>query len=322
MTWQFVCASRMPSQLHLWPRILPLSRCLHARRMTTSCASAVRLAVGQMCSTNNVEANLAACGRLAARAAAAGATMLSLPECCTFIGDKDTDAVAVAEPLPQGGPVLARLADLARTHKLWLSLGGVPEAADVPGKRYNTHVVLDDSGNVTATYRKVHLFDLEIPGKVSLRESNVTLPGTEPPPVVQTPLGPVGLAVCYDLRFGELFSRLVHAGGAQVLLIPAAFTVPTGEAHWETMLRARAIETQCYVGAAAQAGQHNAKRASFGHAMIVDPWGTVVARVPDGPTAEGIAVADIDVEWLNTVRQRMPIGQHRRSDVYQRAVRD
>ena len=286
------------------------------RTMAAHASSSTRLAVGQMCSTGDVQANLAACGRLISKAATEGCAMLSLPECCTFLGEKDVDAIPIAEPLPQGGPILAHLAELARNNKIWLSLGGVPEASDVPGKRYNTHIVLDDTGAVRARYRKVHLFDLELPGKVSLFESNTTLPGIEPPPVVETPIGRVGLVVCYDLRFGDLFQRLRHTDGAEVILNPAAFTVPTGEAHWETMMRARAIETQCYVGAAAQGGQHNVKRASYGHAMIIDPWGTVVARVPEGPTAEGIAVADIDPEWLRTVRERMPIGQHRRNAVY------
>ena len=307
-----VPSSRMRALLHLLPPIKPALR----RSMATrACA---RLAVGQMTSTGDTDANLAACARLASQAAAAGASLLSLPECCTFLGDRDTDALGVAEALPQGGRVLSHLQELARKHKLWLSLGGVPESSDVAGKRHNTHLVLDDTGAVVAKYRKIHLFDLELPsGGVSLRESNVTLPGTEAPPVVETPVGRCGLAVCYDLRFPGMFSRLVHRpDGAEVLLIPAAFTVPTGEAHWETLLRARAIETQCYVAAAAQGGQHSAKRASYGHAMIIDPWGTVVARVAEGPVAEGIAVADIDADWLRVVRERMPLGQHRRPEVY------
>ena len=305
----------MRALLHLLPPVKPALR----RSMATrACA---RLAVGQMTSTGDTDTNLAACARLASQAAAAGASLLSLPECCTFLGDRDTDALGVAEALPQGGRVLSHLQALAQKHKLWLSLGGVPEASDVAGKRYNTHLVLDDTGAIVAKYRKIHLFDLELPSQgVSLRESNVTLPGTEAPPVVETPVGRCGLAVCYDLRFPGLFSGLVHrpdgGQGAEVLLIPAAFTVPTGEAHWETLLRARAIETQCYVAAAAQGGQHSAKRASYGHAMIIDPWGTVVARVAEGPIAEGIAVADIDADWLRVVRERMPLGQHRRPEVY------
>lgn len=302
----------MRALLHLLPPVKPALR----RSMATrACA---RLAVGQMTSTGDTDTNLAACARLASQAAAAGASLLSLPECCTFLGDRDTDALGVAEALPQGGRVLSHLQALAQKHKLWLSLGGVPEASDVAGKRYNTHLVLDDTGAIVAKYRKIHLFDLELPSQgVSLRESNVTLPGTEAPPVVETPVGRCGMAVCYDLRFPGMFSRLVHRpDGAEVLLIPAAFTVPTGEAHWETLLRARAIETQCYVAAAAQGGQHSAKRASYGHAMIIDPWGTVVARVAEGPIAEGIAVADIDADWLRVVRERMPLGQHRRPEVY------
>lgn len=284
--------------------------------MAASTAHKVKVAVGQMCSTADVDRNLEACARLVAQAKTAGCTLLSLPECCTFLGATDVDALAVAEPLPSGGRALAFLREQARAAGLWLSLGGVPESSAADGKRYNTHVLLDASGEVVSTYRKAHLFDLDIPGKVTLRESNVTLRGEAPPPAVPSPAGVLGLAVCYDLRFPELFSRLVHGGGAQLLLIPAAFTVPTGEAHWELLLRARAVETQAYVLAAAQGGAHNARRASYGHAMVVDPWGTVVARVEEGPTAEGIAVAEIDLGWLAEVRERMPIGAHRRPDVY------
>jgi predicted amidohydrolase len=294
--------------------------------MATTSASAAplpKVAVAQLTSTADVAANLAACSRLAARAADAGCSLLVLPECCTYLGLNETDALAVAEPLPEGGPTLRHLSQLARQHNLWLSLGGIAESsAEQPQKRYNTHVVLDSSGAVAATYRKAHLFDLELPGKVSLMESRVTLPGTAVTSPVPSPVGKLGLAVCYDLRFAGLFSRLVYGdaegkdGGAELLLLPAAFTVPTGEAHWELLLRARAAETQTFVLAAAQAGRHNEKRASYGHAMVVDPWGTVIARVPEGPEAEGIAVAEIDLAWLREVRARMPIAQHRLPQLY------
>jgi predicted amidohydrolase len=236
---------------------------------------------------------------------------------------------------------MARFGRLARDTGLWLSLGGVPEASAQPGRRYNTHYVISADGAVTASYRKVHLFDVDIPGRVTLRESNVTLPG-DALVTADSPVGRLGVTVCYDvrllrvrawrcafaapahaltqalprqLRFPAVYESLVFGAGAQVLLIPAAFTRPTGEAHWETLLRARAIETQAYVAAAAQAGRHNDKRESHGHALIIDPWGTVVARCAD-PNVEDLAVAEVDAEWLATVRQRMPVASHRRLDVY------
>ena len=292
-----------------------LSQRLFASMASPPSANKHTVAVGQMCSTGDVEANLAACERLIVKSSAAGAELLLLPECCTYLGEKDSDSLAVAEPLPEGGPLLARLAALAVKHRLWLALGGVVESSATPGKRYNTHVVLSSTGAVVAQYRKAHLFDLDHAG-VRLKESDVCLAGAQLHPPVPSPVGALGLAVCYDLRFPELFSKLRHEGGCELLLLPAAFTVPTGEAHWELLLRARAVETQSYVLAAAQGGQHNAKRASFGHAMIVDGWGKVLATVPEGPTAEGIAVAEVDLDWLRELRERMPIALHRRPDLY------
>jgi len=311
------CASSLrPSSLRAEPRRGAASHSVASAAMNGAVGTSARLAVAQMCSGGDTEANLAACERLAGLASRAGCALLCLPECCTFLGERDVDALSVAEPLPEGGPLLRRLQELARSHNLWLSLGGVPEASSTPQRRYNTHVVLSNTGQVVAAYRKLHLFDLEIPASVSLRESNVTLPGASVAPSVASPVGALGLAVCYDLRFPEVFTALRHTHGAQVILLPAAFTRPTGEAHWETLLRARAIETQCFLAAAAQCGQHNAKRASHGHACIIDPWGTVLARVPEGPDVEGIAVAEVDLRWLRTVRERMPIDAHRRADVY------
>jgi predicted amidohydrolase len=169
-----------------------------------------KLAVAQMTSTSDAAANFAACERLARAAAGAGAALLCLPECCTFLGERDTDALAVAEPLD--GPLLARFSALARDTGVWLSLGGLPEAGppDAPGRRYNTHVLLSgDTGAVTASYRKVHLFDVDIPGRVTLRESNVTLPGEELV-VADSPVGRLGMTVCYDVRWARLCAACVH----------------------------------------------------------------------------------------------------------------
>ncbi len=266
-----------------------------------------RLAIGQMTSTDNVDENLAACGRLAAQAKAQGAAVLVLPECFAFLGRGDGDLQAIMSPLD--GALFSRFKAIAAAHGLWIAFGGFPERHS-DTHAFNSHVVVDDHGEIRSVYRKIHLFDVVLPTS-TLRESKATAPG-DSIVVADSPVGKLGLTVCYDLRFPELYRALAHQG-AEVLLVPAAFTLTTGKEHWEVLLRARAIENQCYVAAAAQTGKHNDKRDSYGHAMIIDPWGTVVAQCRDG---EGIAVADIDVAWLRTVRERIPCWQHRRPDIY------
>eukprot|EP00793_Prasinoderma_coloniale_P005239 PRCOL_00001000-RA len=269
-----------------------------------------------MTATNDAEANFATCSDLAARAAAAGASLLCLPECFAFIGARSGEAQAMAEPLD--GPLMSRYAELARSTGLWLSLGGFQEAPTKPdpeGRIYNTHVVLSPDGGTRGAYRKIHLFDAPF---VSLVESKQALPGEELV-AVDSPVGRLGLSVCYDVRFPELYQALKFGMGCDVLLVPAAFTVPTGQAHWELLLRARAVENQAYVIAAAQAGMHNEdgnRRTSYGHAMIIDPWGEVVAKLDD-PVGTGIAVADIDVAGrLEELEQKMPLAVHRKYDIY------
>ncbi|PSC76452.1 nitrilase 2 [Micractinium conductrix] len=235
--------------------------------------------------------------------------MLFLPENVSFLGENFTESLAIAEPLHPPGPTLERYCRLAAASGVWLSLGGFQEAGPDPGHLYNTHVVISSSGEVAATYRKVHLFNVDVPGGPVLMESRFTAPG-ERLAVCDSPAGRLGLSVCYDLRFPELYQRLAFDLGAQLLLVPSAFTVATGRAHWEVLLRARAIETQCYVVAAAQAGKHNARRESYGHSLMIDPWGEVVARLED-PLATGIACADIDLEKLRSIRTRMPVAEHR-----------
>lgn len=271
------------------------------------------LAVGQMTATASLDDNLATCATLAAEAAARGAGLLALPECFSFMGEKDRDVLDVAEPLD--GPRLAQYRALAQTHGLWLSLGGFQERGPDGDHIYNTHVIIDDSGRIVAHYRKVHLFDVDIPGGPKLLESNGTAPG-DTLVACASPVGRLGLSICYDLRFPAHFASLADAG-AEVLLVPAAFTLETGKEHWEPLLRARAIENQCYVAAPAQRGRHNPRRHSFGHAMIIDPWGTIVAQCPDETS---LCTAPIAPEALARVRTRMPVARHRRDDVYARPV--
>ena len=307
------------------PRALCLTRAFHARvpsrvprrgvrRAPRSVRAAMatdvpRIAVGQMSASSDVERNLEVVADLCARAKDRGCAMLFLPECFAFIGVKGTDALAVMEPLD--GPLLGRYRELAARHRLWLSLGGFAEKGPDRDRRFNAHVIVNDAGEIQASYRKIHLFDVDM-GDVNgpvLMESATAAAG-ETLVTCDSPAGKLGLTVCYDLRFPEMFARLRYELGCEVMLVPSAFTKPTGQAHWETLLRARAIETQSYVVAAAQAGVHSEGRASHGHAMIVDPWGKVVAELDGEET--GIAVADVDLGYLKDVRSRIPVETHRR----------
>ena len=272
-------------------------------------AGVSKAAVGQMRATNDLEANFETCSTLASAAASQGCSILFLPECFAYIGIAGNDALAVMEPLD--GPLMARYRQLAKDTGVWLSLGGFPETGPDADHRYNTHVLVDSDGDVRASYRKIHLFDVDIPNGPVLMESKTASPG-DAIVAADSPIGRLGMTVCYDLRFPELYSRLRHEMGAQIMLVPSAFTKPTGEAHWEVLLRARAIETQSYVIAAAQAGVHSEKRESYGHAIIIDPWGKVLAKLEDPDNGIGIATADIDLGYLEDVRERIPVDEHRR----------
>jgi predicted amidohydrolase len=272
-------------------------------------------AAAQLTATAEIDFNLQVCGELARRAAEeARASLFILPECFAFIGHQPGDQGAIAEPLDEAhpGPILEAVLRWATAHRLWIVAGGMPElvpgATPAPGTRtYNTCIAVSPEGRIAARYRKIHLFDVDIPGRAQLRESDNTMAGAEPV-VVETPLGRIGLSICYDLRFPELYRRLVSPLGAELLVVPAAFTAHTGAAHWHTLLRARAIENQCYVLAAAQTGQHNARRESYGHSLIVDPWGSVLDELPDGT---GLAVATIEPQRIDITRAQMPCLQHR-----------
>ncbi|XP_074565566.1 deaminated glutathione amidase, chloroplastic/cytosolic isoform X1 [Curcuma longa] len=306
----------MAFSLRFAPRNLarsPVLRAASAVRIPVSArcsmaANPLRVGVAQMTSTNDLEANYNTCSRLVKEAAAAGVTLLCLPEAFSFIGAKEGDSLKIAEPLE--GPIMQRYCSLAGNSKIWLSLGGFQEKGPDDSHHYNTHVLVDCTGNIRKIYRKIHLFDVDVPGSMVYKESNITAPG-DSIVVAESPVGLLGLSVCYDLRFPELYQQLRFQHQAQILLVPSAFTKVTGEAHWEILLRARAIETQCYVIAAAQAGRHNEKRESYGDSLIIDPWGTVVARLSDR-LATGVAVADIDLAKIDSVRNRMPISAHRR----------
>lgn len=266
----------------------------------------LKVAAVQMRSVGDLAANLETCRLLVGQAAAAGVRLVVLPECFSFLGRGEGDKMQAAEVLDGHGRVLRALAELGRKHDVWIIGGGTPETVPGDPKRaYNTAVVIDPTGALVRSYRKIHLFDVEIPGGAMLRESDGTVAGSELE-VVDIDGVTVGLSICYDLRFPELYRTLVDRG-AQVVVIPAAFTAHTGAAHWHVLMRARAIENQVWIVAPAQWGKHNEKRESYGHSLIVDPWGTVVAELAEG---DGVLVRTLDGEAVAKRRTQMPVRHH------------
>ena len=264
----------------------------------------IRVACVQMTSRRDKAANLQRAEALVARAASTGADVVVLPEKWNLIGSAD-DYRAAAEPLD--GESVQAMSRWAKTLGVTLVGGSITERRDGHEKCSNTSCVFDPEGELTAVYRKIHLFDVDLPGRVTVRESDSKLAGTD---VVsaKTPIGSIGLSICYDLRFPELYRRLAFAG-ARILMVPSAFTFPTGEAHWEPLIRARAIENQAYVIAPAQFGANIYGYSDYGNSMIVDPWGRVLARAAD---QEGVVVAPIDLEYQDRVRSELPALKHAR----------
>lgn len=269
--------------------------------------SLTQVAVVQMTSTPEVERNMQAAERLVRRAAEAGAKLAVLPEAFAYLGP-EAGQRAVSEELPAGGPLLARCQAWARSLSLELVLGGFWEKNPNDARVFNTSIHLGSDGAVRAMYRKIHLFDVDLADGTALRESDKVAPGEEVV-VTDAPFGKLGMSICYDVRFPELYRKLVDRG-AVALSVPAAFTLHTGKDHWHVLLQARAIESQSYVLAAAQAGRHFGQRVSYGHALIADPWGCVVAQC--GGEGEGIATAALDSGLIDKVRRQVPSLQHRR----------
>lgn len=266
------------------------------------------VAAVQMRSVGDLGANLELCRKLVGEAAAGGARLVVLPECFSFLGQAEDDKMVAAEVLESGtGPVMSTLAALCTQHQIWLIGGGTPETVVGDDKRaYNTLVVVDPTGRLVTKYRKIHLFDVDIPGGATLKESNSTVAGDDLE-VVDIDDVPVGLSICYDLRFPELYRRLVLDLGAEVVVIPAAFTAHTGAAHWHVLMRARAIENQTWIVAPAQWGKHNDKRESFGHSLIVDPWGVITSERAEG---DGVLVQTLDGAAVEKRRTQMPVAGH------------
>jgi nitrilase len=266
----------------------------------------VKVAALQMTSAADVALNLELAGRLLGEARTAGACVAVLPENFSFMGLRDVDKRAIAEPDGEG-PVQRFLSQQAHELGLWIVAGTTPIAQQADGRVAAACLVYAADGRRVARYDKMHLFDVDIPGKnESYRESRNTAPGARPV-LVPTPAGLLGLSVCYDMRFPELYRQL-SAAGAQWLTVPSAFTVPTGRAHWETLLRARAIENLSYVVAPAQWGRHASGRETYGDSLIVDYWGTVLARLPSGV---GVVVAELDLAAQAEARRNFPALTHR-----------
>ncbi|MCY4343724.1 MAG: carbon-nitrogen hydrolase family protein [Gammaproteobacteria bacterium] len=273
--------------------------------MAAADVRAVQVAAIQHCATADVAGNLDLVERLALAARDAGAEAVMTAEAFAYIGP-DRGRRDLLEPLPAGGPILDRCRQLAVRLGCDLVLGGFHEAAPEAGKAFNTCVHLDARGEVAALYRKIHLFDIELADGTELHESRRTAPG-DALATTRLPFGLLGLTVCYDLRFPYVYQALTDQG-AVAMTVPSAFTATTGAAHWHTLLRARAIECQCYVIAPAQHGRHNARRRSFGHSLIVDPWGEVIAECDGG---DGFALACIDPARVAEVRKQLPCLGHR-----------
>ncbi|WEY38199.1 MULTISPECIES: carbon-nitrogen hydrolase family protein [Paraburkholderia] len=264
--------------------------------------SSYRVAALQMVSTPERERNLAEAEQLIAEAAAQGAQLVLLPEYFCFMGFKDTDKIAVREPHGDG-PIQRFLSDAARRHGVWVIGGTLPLVAPEPERVLNTTLVFDPQGTEVARYDKIHLFSFE-KGEESFDEARTIRPG-DAVRTFDAPFGRVGLSVCYDLRFPELYRRM---GDCALMVVPSAFTYTTGRAHWETLLRARAVENQCYVLAAAQGGKHENGRRTWGHSMLIDPWGEIVAVRDEGA---GAVVGDIDPARIQEVRTSLPAWRHR-----------
>ena len=281
----------------------------------------MQVAVVQLSSQEDLAANLARARHWIAEAAKAGAELVALPENFAFMGEEEQKC-AIAEPIARAGaasaeakhgPIVAALVAAAKESNVWVVGGGMPESSDDPARPFNTSVLVDPSGAVAATYRKIHLFDVELSDGTSLRESRATTAGGEP--VVADVVSKsgrtrarLGMTVCYDLRFPELYRKL-EVAGARVVTVPSAFTLTTGKDHWHVLLRARAIENQVYVLAPAQHGKHPRGRQTYGKSLVCDPWGEVIAQCAEG---EGFALARLDFAYQDRVRAALPCLAHRR----------
>jgi len=271
-----------------------------------------KIAAIQMASGTNVSANLNEISRQILSAAKAGAKLIVLPENFAIMGLQDADQVKVAED--EGtGPIQDFLSEQAKNNKIWIVAGTVPiklnsDNVNYENKVYAACLVYNEKGEVVSRYDKIHLFDVHLEITSETYNESETIEAGNKAVVVETPFGKIGLAICFDLRFPELFRQLVLLG-AEVIVLPSAFTAITGKAHWEVLLRARAIENLCYVVASAQGGYHVNGRQTHGDSMIIDPWGGILDHLPQG---SGYVIADVDIENVNNIRKNFPVLQNRK----------
>lgn len=269
------------------------------------------IAAIQMASTNDVKANLDLSSQLIEKAAAQGAKLAVLPENFATLGLTSQKSLQLAEKF-QTGPIQQHISGIAKKNKIYIVGGTIPLLAADKKKYYSSSLVWDPHGDIISRYDKIHLFDVMIEGKEEYRESDYVLPG-EKIVIVDTPIGKIGLAICYDLRFPELF-RAFMLKGAQIIVLPSAFTVPTGMAHWEILLRARAIENLCYVVAPGEIGLRADGRPTYGNSMIIGPWGEILTRATLPNEA---IIAEVDLTKIEQMRQQFPALNHYQSFVMQ-----
>ena len=269
---------------------------------TTPRANAFKVAAIQMASGPNITGNLNEARRLIAKAAEQGARLVVLPEFFAIMGMAEQDKIAIREQ-PGQGPIQSFLGETARQYRIWLVGGSIPLAANAPGKVLNSCLVFDDRGEQVARYDKIHLFNLEL-GNERYDEAKTIEPGKQVV-VVDSPFGRIGLAVCYDLRFPELFRAMKDV---DIIVLPAAFTETTGKMHWEVLVRARAVENLAYMIAAAQGGYHVSGRETHGNSMVVGPWGSVLDRLPRG---SGVVIAEVNPSYQASLRSSLPALTHR-----------
>ena len=268
-----------------------------------------KVAAIQMVSTDDVASNLRAAEKLIGAAAAQHAEFLVLPENFPLMGMQEQDKVGILESFGKG-PIQSFLSDQAQLHRVWILGGTVPLAATVPDKIRAASLLYDPEGRCVARYDKIHLFDVSVKNAGEIYNESSTIEAGDEMVVVRTPFGNIGLSVCYDLRFPELY-RNMHTQNVNIITVPSAFTYITGKSHWESLLRARAVENLCYVIASNQGGKHINNRETWGHSMVMNPWGDILAMVEQGA---GVACADIDLEQLQTLRTNFPTLEHRKVD--------
>lgn len=273
-----------------------------------------RIAAIQMASGPNLSANLNEAGRLISSAVDAGAELIVLPESFALMGMDPADFVTLKEPLGKG-PIQEFLFNMCDKHRIWIVSGTIPITIDDPLRIRAACLLINPDGEIVNRYDKIHLFDAVLDGGERYAESDIIEAGNEI--VVQdTPFGRIGFAICYDLRFPEMFRRMLDYG-LDLIVLPAAFTAMTGKAHWEPLLRARAIENLCYVVASAQGGYHANGRETHGDSMIVDPWGEVIDRLPRG---SGFVIANLDLDKVSRTRKQFPVIEHRKLECYKKGL--